>query len=296
MAIVDDSSQQSAGLRRSRRWLRAVGVPTAVAAGSVGALQVLRSLLHRHLVFRPEKLSDDAGLPEAAGHAAEDVWFESEDGVLLHGWWVPHPDATATVLFCHGQSGNIVSQASVLRAFRRLGVSALTFDYRGYGRSQSSPSESGIYRDARAAYHYLTTQLGQDPGRIVLLGHSLGGAVAVDAALDCEAAGLIIQSSFTDLRDAARSTIARAPLHYAARRQFRSIDKVQQLTLPKLFIHGEADEKLPVEYTHRLYEQASDPKQLLVVPRAGHSDVHLRGGDRYHTVVSDFIRKCVASG
>ncbi len=272
-----------------------MAVPTAVAAGGVGALQVLRSLLHRHLIFRPEKLSDDVRPPAAAGRT-DDLWFESEDGVLLHGWWVPHPDPIATVLFCHGQSGNIVSQASVLRAFRRLGVNALTFDYRGYGRSKSSPSESGIYRDARAAYRHLTTEMGEDPHRIVLLGHSLGGAVAIDAALDCEAAGLIIQSSFTDLRDAARSTVARAPLHYAARRQFRSIDKVERLTLPKLFIHGEADEKLPVEYTHKLFERAAEPKQLLVVPRAGHSDVHLRGGDRYHAVVRDFIRSAVADG
>lgn len=270
-----------------------MAVPTAVAAGSVGALQVVRSLLHRHLVFRPQKFPSDAFAPGDAGLEASEVWFETADGVALHGWWIEHPEPVATVLYCHGQSGNIARQASALKAFRKLQVNALAFDYRGYGRSKSSPSESGIYLDARGAYGHLVDERGEDPDRIILFGHSLGGAVAIDAALDCPAAGLIVQSSFTHLRDAARSTVVRAPLHYAARRQFRSIDKVERLTLPKLFIHGEADDKLPVEHTEKLFERAADPKQLLIVPGAGHSDVHLRGGAAYRKAVAEFVRSCV---
>lgn len=290
---VIESSPTSAG--RARRWLRSMAVPTAVAAGGVGVLGVVRSLLHRRLLFRPEKFPVGTWLPADAGLEASDVWFEAEDGVRLHGWWIPHPDPVATVLYCHGQSGNIARQASALRDFSRLRVNALAFDYRGYGRSGGSPSETGIYRDARAAYRHLVDERGEPAGRIVLFGHSLGGAVAIDAALDCDAAGLIIQSSFTHLRDAARSTVARAPLHYAARRQFRSIEKVEQLTLPKLFVHGEVDEVLPHEYTRQLFERAADPKQLLIVPCAGHRDVHLRGGERYRGALSEFIRNSVSA-
>lgn len=296
MTTIEDTTTGSSASRRTRRWLRSFAVPTAVAAGSVGALQVVRSLLHRRLVFRPQKFPSEVFQPGDAGLEAIDAWFETVDGVRLHGWWIPHPDAVATVLYCHGQSGNIARQASALRGFGELGVNALAFDYRGYGRSQSSPSEAGLYLDARAAYGHLVGERGEDPQRIVLFGHSLGGAVAIDAALNCPAAGLIVQSTFTHLRDAARSTVIRAPLHYAARRQFRSIDKVERLTMPKLFIHGGADDKLPVEHTEKLFARAADPKRLLIVPGAGHSDVHLRGGSVYRNAVSEFVRKSVGGG
>lgn len=296
MTRMEDTTTESKSGGRTRRWLRAMAVPTAVAAGSVGALQVVRSLLHRYLVFRPQKFPSETFQPGDAGLEAHDVWFEAVDGVTLHGWWIPHPEPIAIVLYCHGQSGNIANQASALRGFRKLGVSALAFDYRGYGRSQSSPSEGGMYLDARGAYQYLIGERGENAERIVLFGHSLGGAVAIDAALECPAAGLVVQSSFTHLRDAARSTVARAPLHYAARRQFRSIDKVEHLILPKLFVHGEDDAKLPAEHARRLFERAAEPKQLLIVPGAGHGDVHLRGGSVYRNAVSDFIRNSVSAG
>ncbi len=131
------------------------------------------------------------------------------------------------------------------------------------------------------------------PEEIILFGHSLGGAVAIDCALDRPAAGLVVQSSFTQVRDLARASYPRLPVHLVARNQFRSIHKVGRLTLPKLFIHGVADERVPARLGRRLYDAAAEPKELYLVPDAGHNDVHRQGGFRYLRRISRFRTRCL---
>ena len=285
--------KQSKKKSKVSSWLRFLALPSAVAVGGVGALHVLRVLLHQKLVFRPEKYPVGIWNPEQLGIDVTDVWFRAQDGVDLHGWWIPHKRPLATVLFCHGNSGNIAQQLTTLRNFKRLGVSVLAFDYRGYGRSSGSPSETGLYLDVRAAYRYLMEDLDQEARHVVLFGHSLGGAIAIDAALDCPVAALVIQSTFTHLRDAAKSKLSGTPFHYAARDEFRSVEKIGHLRMPKLFIHGDSDGVLPLEYSQRLFDAARQPKKLLVVPSAGHNEVHRFGGFRYLWTISRFIRASV---
>ena len=128
---------------------------------------------------------------------------------------------------------------------------------------------------------------------IILFGRSLGGAVAIDCALDRAAAGLVVESSFTQVRDMARASYPSLPLHLVARNQFRSIHKVGRLALPKLFIHGGADERVPPDLGRRLYDAAAEPKELYVVPDAGHNDIHRRGGFRYLRRLSRFRTRCL---
>jgi pimeloyl-ACP methyl ester carboxylesterase len=259
---------------RNVRILR-ITLPSLLVAGGLGALDYLRGRFQRQQVL------------------AEDVWFPSEDETELHGWWIRHPKAYGTVLYCHGNSGNVSSRIGVFRHLRRLRVNILAFDYRGYGRSSGEPSEQGLFRDARAAYQHLTTAIGEEPQKIILFGHSLGGAVAIDTAQDCPVAGMVLQSTFTDLRDMARAIFPQLPLFLVTRNHFRSIAKVNKLSMPKLFIHGTADGTVPIKLGRKLYEQAAEPKEWYEVPHAGHNDVYRFGGMRYLWKLVRFRNRCL---
>lgn len=274
-----------------KRWL-AYSLPPLAAA--VGAGHLLRKHLEQRHTFAPGRYPHGVWSPQRYGLPAHDVWFFSADGEELHGWWIPHRRARGTVLYCHGNSGCLGEQIQVLTDLRRLRVDVFAFDYRGYGRSSGNPDEDGVLRDARAAYDHLVGPLGRRPEEILLLGHSLGGAVAIDCALHRRVAGLIVQSSFVDTRRVARALYPQLPLHWITRRRFRSIDKVAQLEIPKLFIHGSEDGTIPVEHVHSLFEAAAEPKELFVVARAGHNDVHRHGGFRYYRRLSRFRNRCLA--
>ena len=279
-----------------RTRVRKAGVPSLLIAGGIGALGLLRSRFQHSQTFLPEKYPNGIWQPQGYGVPAEDTWFESGDGTSLHGWWIPFKRAKGTVLYCHGNAGNITSRIGVYRFLRRTRLNVFAFDYRGYGRSEGRPTEAGVFDDAAAAFDYLVDEVGEDPGRILILGHSLGGAVAIDLATKREAAGLVVQSTFTDLRDMARIRMPGLPLHLIARNQFRSIDKVASLTLPKLFIHGTQDETIPMVLGERLFENAAEPKDWYSVAHAGHNDVYRFGGFRYFWKLAGFFRRCLKQG
>jgi pimeloyl-ACP methyl ester carboxylesterase len=267
--------------------------PTLAVAGGFGALGYLRNRWQRQKLFGPDRHLEDERDPAAFGLEVEDRFFAAGAGVELHGWWIPRRRARGTLLYCHGSSGSIVDRIELLATLRRLRVNLFVFDYRGYGRSTGEPSEAGLFRDVRAAWDHLVEQLGVPPAEILLFGHSLGGAVAIDCALDRPAAGLVVESSFTQVRDLARASYPRLPLHLVARNQFRSIHKVGRLTLPKLFIHGSVDERVPPTLGRRLYEAAAEPKELYLVPGAGHNDLHAQGGVPYVRRISRFRTRCL---
>lgn len=261
--------------------------------GGIGALGYFRGRYQSSTLFLPDRLP--TGVAEITEHdlEIEDVWFQAPDGVLLHGWWMVQRDAVGTVLYCHGSSGSIGHRVGVFQGLVKLRMNVFAFDYRGYGRSEGVPSERGLYSDVRAAYDHLTVQLGQSPERLLLFGHSLGGAVAIDAARDRRAAGLVVEGSFTDIKDMARTLYPQVPVHWVARNEFRSIGKVAALALPKLFIHGTADATVPLSVGRRLYQAAAEPKEIYLVPGAGHNDVHLHGGEEYLRCLARFARLCI---
>lgn len=260
--------------------------------GSLGALEYLRGRYQHGSVFMPDE-EPDGGWDPSDFIEVEDAWFEAPDGPRLHGWWIGRPKAVGTVLYCHGSSGSIAHRVGIFRELRAARMNVFAFDYRGYGESTGTPSERGLYTDVRAAYDHLVGPLGRSPEEIVLFGHSLGGAVAIDGALDRSVAGLVVESSFTDIKEMARALHPQIPLHLIARNGFRSIGKVGEITVPKLFIHGTEDETVPLEIGRRLYEAAAEPKELYVVEGAGHNDVHLHGGRAFRRHLTRFRRRCL---
>ena len=268
-------------------------LPGLALAGSIGAIEFARQRFQASHMFVPDVFPNGIWDPAPYGVNATDVWFESEDGVQLHGWWIPMKRARGTVLYCHGNAGNITNRIGVYRYLHRMKLNVFAFDYRGYGRSEGVPSEKGVCADARAAWDHLSQELEESPERIVLFGHSLGGAIAIDCATKRACAGLVAQSTFTNIKEMAKVRYPGVPLHLIATNRFRSLDKVRHLEIPKLFIHGTADETIPHVIGERLFENAAEPKEWYSVPHAGHNDVYRFGGFRYLWRVSRFMKACL---
>lgn len=198
------------------------------------------------------------------------------------------------VLYLHGNGSNVGANVEHANRFHRLGLSVFVIDYRGYGKSQGDfPSESQVYEDAQLAWDYLVQQRGVNPNQIYIYGHSLGGAIAIDLAVrHPEAAGLIVEGSFTSTRamvDFQKGLFWLFPIDLLLTQRFDSLSKVDRLQMPVLFIHGTADNVVPVEMSKKLFDAAPDPKQLYIVPDGGHTNVAQIGGAEYLQIVSQFL-------
>lgn len=274
-------------------------LPSLAVAGGLGLFQMARKFQHGHM-FVPSRYPEGPWEPTEHGLEVEDVHFESEDKTSLHGWWMAHDKPSnkrMTVLYCHGNTGNIAERSPIFKYLQQLQANVFAFDYRGYGRSDGVPTELGVCADVRAAIDHVITEIGVPAHRIILFGHSLGGAIAIDGAFHRQQlAGLVVQSSFTQNLDMARHFYPGKPVHWITKNGFRSIDKVSHLPMPKLFIHGRADPKVPFEHGKMLYEAAAEPKQFLEVTRATHNDVHQQGGLKYTSVLTRFGREARAWG
>lgn len=212
----------------------------------------------------------------------------------MHGWWIPGPVEDADVLlYLHGNGINIGANVEHASRMHQLGFSVLLVDYRGYGRSGGEfPSEAQIYVDAQAAWNYLIYQRQVKPEHIFIYGHSLGGAVAIDLAMrHPEAAGLIVDSSFTSVREVVRlgNKFWMFPVDLLLNQRFDSIDKVKWLRMPVLFIHGTADDLIPFQMSERLFAAAASPKQLALIPAGGHINSAEIDGPRYRAAIRTLV-------
>jgi len=252
------------------------------------------SLLDQIFVFFPDPWKEQdwrarSGLP------LEDVWFQSSDGTKLFGWYVENAATSAVVLWCHGNAGNIINRLENLRELYRRGLSVFLFDYRGYGRSHGSPSEEGLYQDAIGAYDYLTRIRMIRPERIVLFGRSLGAAVAAEVVSQKPAAGLILESSFPSIEAVAKFHYGGLPVHWLLGAEFRLIDRLPQLSLPKLIIHGDRDDIIPMELGRHVFDAAKPPKSFYVIKGADHNNTYYVGGDPYFQRIVEFVQSAVRS-
>jgi fermentation-respiration switch protein FrsA (DUF1100 family) len=204
----------------------------------------------------------------------EDVEFQSADGTKLHGWFVEHPNPRAVLLYCHGNGDCVAYLGSYLRELRdRHSVTVFAFDYRGYGKSEGSPSETGILADGDAAQNWLAKQVGKQPADIVLMGRSLGGCVVVDLAARNGARGLILQNTTTSMPDAAARIYWFLPVRLLMKNRYDSLSKIGRYAGPLLLSHGTTDTLIPFELGKKLFDAApSLTKQFFPIEGAGHND------------------------
>jgi len=227
--------------------------------------------------------------PTQLGIAGEEVFFEAEDGVRIHGFYLPAPGARRALLFLHGNAGNASHRLPNAAELAKLDCSVLVIDYRGYGLSGGRATESGTYADARAGLRHLVEQRGFSESRVIVFGRSLGGAVAVDLAQDRPLAGVILESTFPSIADVASSAPGGAWLGALAGRRFDSAAKIGRIRAPLLFFHGDRDEVIRHELGRRLFEIAPSPKAFETIRGAGHNDLTQVGGRRYFERIRAFL-------
>ena len=241
------------------------------------------------IVYHPHKYPAGFWEPEALGISVEDIYFQSEDGVKLHGWFVPAEKPVATLLWFHGNAGNLSHRLDNIKKLLPLGLNVFIFDYRGYGRSEGEPGEPGIYLDSRAAYSTLVATKKIDPKTLFLFGRSLGGVCAAEVAVDHPAAGLILESTFTSAKDMAKNLFPFLPIGSVIRSELNTIEKVPGIKIPKLFLHGTRDEIVPYMLGKKLYAAAADPKEFYDIEGAGHNDTYIVGGQPYFQRLGQFV-------
>ena len=230
------------------------------------------------------------GTPADLGLAYEDVFFETEDRLRLHGWYVPHHESPITVLWFHGNAGNISHRLENLGLLHeRVGVNIFIFDYREYGKSEGEISKAGTFLDAFAAFEYLRSRSDVDSSRIVLFGRSLGTALATTVAVKHPCSGIILESAFTSTDDVMRLYFRFLPPLPPGTVKYDTISLIGNVTAPKLIIHGKHDEIIPVWMGKRVYEAASPPKELYLLELASHNDTYIAGGREYFAKLKEFI-------
>ena len=248
---------------------------------------LLAMLFEESLIFFPSKYP--AGDWEPTGLPIEDAEMQAPDGTKLHGWYVPHEQPIAQVLFLHGNAGNITHRIDVLQELHNIGAAVLILDYRGYGRSEGRPNEKGVLQDARAARIWLAERAGVKPEEIVLLGNSLGGGVAVDLITDVTPRGLILESTFTSLPDVAAVHYSFLPVRAMMDTRLNSVEKIKQYEGPLLQCHGTADEIVPFTLGEQLHTACpSENKQFLKLEGAMHNDYRPR---EYFAAVRAFLQQ-----
>jgi len=245
--------------------------------------------IENFFVFCPQRSFDFT--PEQYQLSYKDVYFNTEDGKRLHGWFFPLKAELPVVLFCHGNAGNISHRLDNIRLLLEQGLQVFIFDYRGFGQSPGRPSEKGIYRDGLAAYDYLV-QKEQFPSRnIILFGRSLGSSVAIEVSLKRDVRSVILESAFTSTKAMAKTMFLFFLLSPLLPANYNNLEKISRVNRPKLIIHGEKDEVVPFAMGQRLFDASKDPKFFFRVKGSGHNDTYVIGGMKYFKTFAAFVKE-----
>jgi fermentation-respiration switch protein FrsA (DUF1100 family) len=241
--------------------------------------------MERTSLFQPDKYP--AGEWEQTKVLVQDANFAAEDGTKLHGWYVRHPQPKAHALVLHGNAGNVTLMADSLRVLNhRHGLSVLAIDYRGYGRSEGSPTEQGVVQDARAARKWLAQKEGIAESDVILMGQSLGGGVAIDLAASDGCRGLVVAGTFTSIPDVAQHHISWLPMRWLLSSKMDSLGKIKNYQGPLLLAHGDADEVVPYQQGVALFEAAPGPKKMITNFGGKHNDPL---PEEYRRALDEFI-------
>lgn len=260
----------------------------ALVAGGYAALTSLMYVFQERIVFQPSARL--VGDPSHIGLDYEDVRLHTEDDERLHGWWVPRTAARGTILFFHGNAGNISGRLETIRMLHGLEMNVLIIDYRGYGESTGVPTEQGLYRDAEAAWKHLISERGIDTSRIVIHGRSLGGGPSVWLAERVTAGALILEATFTSVPDAGAHHYPYLPVRLLARVKFDNLAGLGRCRTPLLVVHSEEDLVVPYAHGRRLFTAASEPKEFLALS-GGHANAFMGSNEAYASTLDRFLHR-----
>lgn len=228
--------------------------------------------------------------PRDVGLEFEDLYFSTRDGLLLNGWFIRNREARSTLVWFHGNAGNISDRVENIKMLHeKTKINIFIFDYRGYGRSAGRVSEEGTYLDGEAALEFVRKQLGVNPGQTVLFGRSLGAAVAAEMANRFDSQALILESPFASIRDMAHILLPFLPVGPLFRTRYDVREKVRTIRTPLLVLHGDHDEVVPIQQGKLVFDAAPEPKQFFTLVGAGHNDTYLVGGESYYQQLKQFI-------
>lgn len=246
--------------------------------------------MENSLIFHPT--AELIATPEDAGLPYEDVTLTTKDGVRIHGWFIPATGAKSTILWLHGNAGNISHRVHNIRELHaRVPAHIFIIDYRGYGRSEGTVSEQGTYADGRAALAYLRARNDVNARNIVVFGRSLGAAVALELVVSEGAGALILESPFTSIRAMAKTVMPLLPIGPFLRTRYDNLAKIPDLRAPLLILHGDRDGVVPYEQGRELFDAAPEPKSFYPIAGAGHNDSYLVGGEEYFGTIANFIER-----
>lgn len=225
--------------------------------------------------------------PETLGLGFQELWIDVPGKRKINGWFIPHPNAQATLLFFHGNAGNISHRLEKIKIFHDIGFATIMVDYAGYGKSEGSPSESVLYEDGLASYQYAIDELKINPKKLILYGESLGSAVAIDVlSRGNQAGGLVLEGGFASLKALAKTHFQMlAPI---AGNKYNNLEKIKKVLAPVLIIHSKIDEICSFEQAQALLEAAPEPKQHLWFDRGGHNDGFWVNRDAYKKTLTLF--------
>jgi hypothetical protein len=253
-----------------------------------GGFSALLFFFQENLAYYPELGREILTTPRDHGLDYEALTLSTPDGERLDAWFVPKPQARGAVLVLHGNAGNMSHRMDTIAMFHRLGYSVLIFDYRGYGRSTGYPSEEGLYQDARTAWAHLARERGLAPGRIVLFGESLGGAVAARLAAEERPGALVLSSVFASAREFAADIYPWLPTRWLVRMNYDSRAALASVHCPVLVAHSPDDEIIPFSHGKKLFEAAPEPRVFLQLA-GGHNDGFIFMREEWVRVLADFL-------
>ena len=269
------------------RWLAAV---LGWGAAAYLGLALYLYLFQARYVYFPELPSRQVeATPADLGLAFDAVTLRTADGEALAGWFIPASVARGTLLYLHGNGGNIGHRLDQIEVFHRLGLNILIIDYRGYGASSGTPSEEGTYQDALAAWNYLTQQRHLAPAGIVVFGESLGGAIAAWLAARHAPAALVVFASFTSIPDLAQGMYPLFPVAWLARYRYDTRASLSRVNCPVLILHSPQDEIVPFSHGQALLGAARGPKRLVEL-RGSHNDAFAVSAAVYREALDEFLR------
>lgn len=264
-----------------------------IIIGAYVALCIYVYYIQSSLIYYPDMPGRNlVATPENIGLSYQDVEIITTDNIKLHGWFIPHDKVKNTVLFFHGNAGNISHRLESIEIFHRLGLNVFIIDYRGYGQSEGKTTEQGTYQDAEAAWKYLHDVQGISGQQIIIFGRSLGASIAAWLASKHAPAALIIESGFSSVPAMGQRLYPFLPIHWLTHFKYDTRQYVKRISCPVMVAHSKNDEIIPYDEGREIFAAAPENKQFLAL-RGGHNDGFLVSGSSYVEGLRSFINKAL---